>query len=45
MAETTIVGDLEIVEAQNAGMWSAPSWSGLSWSGIIAGVLPSSSSR
>jgi hypothetical protein len=40
MAETTIVGDrIEIVEAQNAGMWSALSWSGLSWSGIIAGVF------
>ena len=40
MAETTIVGDrIEIVEAQNAGMWSALSWSGLSWSGIIAGAF------
>ena len=40
MAETTIVGDrIEIVEARNAGMWSALSWSGLSWSGIIAGVF------
>ena len=40
MADTTIVGDrIEIVEAQNAGMWSALSWSGLSWSGIIAGVF------
>ena len=40
MAETTIVGDrIEIVEAQNAGMWSALSWSGLSWGGIIAGVF------
>jgi hypothetical protein len=40
MAETTIMGDrIEIVEAQNAGMWHAPSWSGLSWSGIIAGAF------
>src|SRR5580704_12763675 len=40
MAETTIVGDrIEIVEAQNAGMWSALSWSGLSWSGIVAGAF------
>ena len=40
MAETTIVGDrIEIVEAQNAGMWGALSWSGLSWSGIIAGAF------
>jgi hypothetical protein len=40
MADTTIVGDrIEIVDAQNAGLWSALSWSGLSWSGIIAGVF------
>ena len=40
MADTTIVGDrIEIIDAQNAGMWSALSWSGLSWSGIIAGVF------
>ncbi len=40
MADTTIVGDrIEIVEARNAGLWSALSWSGLSWSGIIAGVF------
>jgi len=40
MAETTIMGDrIEIVEAQNAGMWGALSWSGLSWSGIIAGAF------
>jgi hypothetical protein len=40
MAETTIMGDrIEIVEAQNAGMWSALSCSGLSWSGIIAGAF------
>lgn len=40
MADTTIVGDrIEIVDAQNAGLWSALSWSGLSWSGIIAGAF------
>jgi hypothetical protein len=40
MAETTIMGDrIEIVEAQNAGMWGALSWSGLSWSGIVAGAF------